>query len=98
MTNDNQDLPLPPGVVDSMLPTPILSPSGSAEPSPAFVTILQTPDGSDVEDFDFELGEPAEARTAAKDAGIPECWGHRGVSRVRPCSAFADLTGLGRLP
>jgi hypothetical protein len=63
--------------------TPGLSPSISARPSPAFATLIQTPDGSDVEDFDFSIGEPAQTAAPLKQVttvGVPECWGHRGVS------------------
>jgi len=69
---------------DSTTHTPGLSPSVSADPSPAFATVLQTPDGSDVDDFDFTIGEPAQPAPPPKQAlavGAPECWGHRGVSR-----------------
>ena len=63
--------------------TPGLSPSISADPSPAFATVIQTPDGSDVGDFDFSIGEPAQSVPPPKQVApvsVPECWGHRGVS------------------
>ncbi|ORX38944.1 PLC-like phosphodiesterase [Kockovaella imperatae] len=76
------------------LPTPGLSPSTSVGPSPAF-EIIQSPDDTDVEGFDFDLGPAAKEE---KDH-IPECWGHRGVSGaaentrasfIEACKAGAD--------
>ena len=55
--------------------TPVLSPSLSAGPTPAFER-LSTPDTSDVDGFVFDIGPPA------AEVEIPECWGHRGVSVV----------------
>ena len=73
-------------VVDyASLPTPSLSPDVSADPSPAFATVLRTPDAVDVEGFNFNIGEPAVAVAGEEQAitavapPIPECWGHRGV-------------------
>ncbi|WWD21001.1 hypothetical protein CI109_105482 [Kwoniella shandongensis] len=81
--------------------TPDLSPSISANPSPAFSTVLQSPALSE-----FELENPfdrvAESEDASKKDGwkMPECWGHRGASAsfpentkmsfVEACKAGAD--------
>ena len=65
--------------------TPILSPSGSADPSPAFER-LATPETDDVAGFEFDIGPPAEKEGV--EVEIPECWGHRGVS-----AAFILLAG-----
>ena len=62
------------------MPTPGLSPATSTEPSPDFATVLNTPDGAEVDGFDFHLGEPAQ-RPDENHTSIPECWGHRGVSQ-----------------
>ncbi|KAK8843467.1 hypothetical protein IAR55_007124 [Kwoniella newhampshirensis] len=85
----------------STLPTPDLSPSLSAGPSPAFSTVLQSPALSE-----FELENPfdrlADGQDASKEVGwtMPECWGHRGASASFPentrmsfieaCKAGAD--------
>ena len=66
------------GLVDPIA-TPGLSPSFSAGPSPAF-EVIQSPDTSDVEDFDFNIGPAAKEDEDKPD--LPECWGHRGVSAV----------------
>ena len=79
----NPRAPTTGGQVDDVTSTPGLSPTISADPSPAFATILQTPDGSEAGDFDFSIGEPAQSGELLKEtvpSGLPECWGHRGVS------------------
>jgi hypothetical protein len=93
----NRDALAPPkreAVDPSTLGTPILSPDNSTEPSPAFSTILQSPDVSDDED-DFSIGAAAthdgddeasttkpKQRTKETEKDLPECWGHRGVCAV----------------
>jgi hypothetical protein len=54
--------------------------STSQEPSPAFSTILQSPNGSDTDIVG--LGEPALGGKGDQCQKIPECWGHRGVSHL----------------
>ncbi len=61
MTTENQS--------GSNLPTPILSPSITADPSP-ILSVIKSPATSTFElDLDAEEGWR-----------MPECWGHRGVS------------------
>ncbi|WWC97730.1 hypothetical protein V866_004615 [Kwoniella sp. B9012] len=83
---------------ESTLPTPALSPSNSAGPSPAFSTVLQSPAVSE-----FELENPfdkLQSQAGGDGWNIPECWGHRGASAsfpentkasfVEACKAGAD--------
>lgn len=75
----------------NLVSTPELSPTASAEVSPAFATVLQTPDASDVDGFDFELDAPGVAlddNVAPPRQDLPECWGHRGVG-VRICPSVS---------
>ncbi|WRT68870.1 uncharacterized protein IL334_005851 [Kwoniella shivajii] len=81
---------------ESTLPTPVLSPSNSIGPSPAFSTVLQSPAVSE-----FELEQEQNPFDKIDDGWrIPECWGHRGASAsfpentkasfVEACKAGAD--------
>ncbi|KAK1922443.1 PLC-like phosphodiesterase [Papiliotrema laurentii] len=85
---------------ESLLSTPALSPAASTDPSPAFATILKTPD-LELDQFNFDLGESAhDSNIAQSNLKVPECWGHRGASATYPentresfkeaCKAGAD--------
>ncbi|WWC91404.1 uncharacterized protein L201_006348 [Kwoniella dendrophila CBS 6074] len=105
MTQPNQQLQYKPQIKgnndinisrpESTLPTPVLSPSNSIGPSPAFSTVLQSPAVSEFElenPFDkLGLGLGSASSKAADEWQIPECWGHRGASASFPENTKASF-------